>query len=72
MNAMESSSTKSCRYCGKELPKEAIFCYYCRRELVTRPERPAAEKEKVGLKLWMVIGMAVILVGAVIVAVLMF
>lgn len=69
---MESSSIKNCKYCGKELPQEAIFCYYCHRELVTRPERPAVEEKADGLKAWMVVGLAVIIVGAVIVAVLIF
>ena len=50
----ENATNKTCRYCGKELPQEAIFCYYCRRELVTRPERPAVETQAGGLN-WMVI-----------------
>ncbi len=37
--------TKTCRYCGKSLPIEAIFCYYCQRELETRPERPDVESK---------------------------
>jgi predicted nucleic acid-binding Zn ribbon protein len=39
----EHHNTKKCRFCGKELPEEAIFCYYCQRELLTRPERPGSE-----------------------------
>jgi len=30
-----------CRYCAKEISDQATFCWYCGRELVTRPERPA-------------------------------
>ena len=53
---MESdSATTTCRYCGKELPKEAIFCYYCKRELVTRPERPEADTQP-GKINWLLIG----------------
>jgi predicted nucleic acid-binding Zn ribbon protein len=39
----EQPNTKKCKFCGKELPEEAIFCYYCHRELLTRPERPGSE-----------------------------
>jgi predicted nucleic acid-binding Zn ribbon protein len=42
----EDQKTKTCRYCGKSLPVEAIFCYYCQRELVTRPERPDVESKR--------------------------
>ncbi len=47
-----NSNSKKCRYCGKELPQEAIFCYYCKRELVTRPERPVVEEKKSKLPWW--------------------
>ena len=36
---------KKCKFCGKSLPEEAIFCYYCHRELLTRPERPSNENK---------------------------
>lgn len=49
---LEIPDVKNCRYCGKELPSEAIFCYYCRRELVTRPERPAVEQKPVKFAGW--------------------
>lgn len=39
----EHHNTKKCKFCGKELPEEAIFCYFCQRELLTRPERPGSE-----------------------------
>ena len=39
----ENHNTKKCKFCGKELPEEAIFCYFCQRELLTRPERPGTE-----------------------------
>lgn len=44
----EDQKTKNCRYCGKSLPVEAIFCYYCQRELETRPERPDIESKHEG------------------------
>lgn len=62
------STTKTCRYCGKELPTEAIFCYYCRRELITRPERPESEPQSMKIN-WLLIGgfaLAVIIVLALI------
>jgi hypothetical protein len=49
------STTKTCQYCGKELPIEAIFCYYCRRELITRPERPEAVPQSMKSN-WLLIG----------------
>lgn len=49
------NSTIPCRYCGKELPKEAIFCYYCKRELITRPERPEADNHSKKIN-WLLIG----------------
>ena len=42
----EDQKTKTCQYCGKSLPIEAIFCYYCQRELETRPERPDVESKQ--------------------------
>ncbi len=58
---MEDTPQKICRYCGKSLPEEAIFCYYCRRELVTRPERPASEAKPIQLQIWVAVGVVVIL-----------
>lgn len=37
---MDEKKKKLCPYCQRELPIEAPFCWYCTRELVTRPERP--------------------------------
>jgi predicted nucleic acid-binding Zn ribbon protein len=51
---------KACKYCGKSLPEEAIFCYYCHRELLTRPERPAAQPKGSGLN-WLWIGLVIVL-----------
>ena len=59
----EDQKTKNCRYCGKSLPVEAIFCYYCQRELVTRPERPDNES-KPGGSGWVIF--LIILVGAIV------
>ena len=47
----EEVKMKKCKFCGKSLPEEAIFCYYCQRELLTRPERPSTEKESKPLNL---------------------
>lgn len=58
---MEDTPQKTCRYCGKSLPEEAIFCYYCRRELVTRPERPTTETKPIKLQTWVAVGLVVIL-----------
>jgi hypothetical protein len=64
---MEETSTRiACRYCGKELPQEAIFCYYCRRELVTRPERPAAESQAVKLNKWVFLAVIVAIILAIV------
>lgn len=41
----EDQKFTACRYCGRTLPVEAIFCYYCQRELVTRPERPDSDQK---------------------------
>jgi len=60
-----NKKTIACRYCGKELPQEAIFCYYCRRELVTRPERPSQE-EKPGKFPWW-IWVVIVVIGLIIV-----
>jgi hypothetical protein len=31
---------RTCRYCGKQTPVAANFCWYCARELEARPEHP--------------------------------
>ena len=60
----EDQKTKNCRFCGKSLPVEAIFCYYCQRELETRPERPDVEfKQGSNWLVWtLVIVVAVIVI----------
>ena len=62
--------TKKCRYCGKSLPEEAIFCYYCHRELLTRPERPSSEKQSTPVN-WLVVGVLGVIVVAIIVVMLL-
>jgi len=57
-----NKESKACRYCGKELPQEAIFCYYCKRELVTRPERPTVEEKGAKLPWWVWI-LAIVAIG---------
>ncbi|MHB8133626.1 MAG: hypothetical protein ACYDH1_05290 [Anaerolineaceae bacterium] len=61
-----NSDIKACRYCGKELPQEAIFCYYCKRELVTRPERPAIEEKTIKIPWWLWV-LAVVVIGILII-----
>ena len=59
----EEVKMKNCKYCGKSLPEEAIFCYYCHRELLTRPERPSAEDLKKPTN-WALVGVvAVVVIG---------
>ncbi len=67
---MEDTTQNTCRYCGKSLPEEAIFCYYCRRELVTRPERPASETAPLRLKPWIIAVIVIIVVVIVVVVVI--
>lgn len=58
----EQHNTKKCKYCGKELPEEAIFCYYCHRELLTRPERPGAETNANPINniIWVIVALIVV------------
>ncbi len=60
---------KNCKFCGKSLPEEAIFCYYCQRELLTRPERPSSGGESNPVN-WVALGVIAVIV-VVIVAVLL-
>ncbi len=60
---------KKCKFCGKSLPEEAIFCYYCHRELLTRPERPSSEPQSKPLN-WVVVGVIVVVIVVVIVIVI--
>jgi len=59
----EEVKMKNCKFCGKSLPEEAIFCYYCHRELLTRPERPSAEDLKKPTNWVLVAVVAVVLIG---------
>lgn len=62
------NTSKDCPYCGKSLPLAAIFCYYCQRELVARPERPDAETKHNGLsQAFLVVIVIVVVVGYLIV-----
>lgn len=65
----EEVKMKNCKFCGKSLPEEAIFCYYCNRELLTRPERPSVAKPA-GKINWMVVGVVGIVVLAIIVMII--
>jgi predicted nucleic acid-binding Zn ribbon protein len=59
----EEQITKNCKFCGKSLPEEAIFCYYCHRELLTRPERPSQNSESKPLnRILLIIGIVILVV----------
>lgn len=62
----EEVEMKKCKFCGKSLPEEAIFCYYCHRELLTRPERPSSERQSTPVN-WLVVGVLGVIVVAIIV-----
>ncbi len=61
---------KKCKFCGKSLPEEAIFCYYCHRELLTRPERPASGVDSKPVN-WLVMGAIAVIVLVIIAVVLL-
>jgi len=67
----EEQRTKNCKFCGKSLPEEAIFCYYCHRELLTRPERPSSEPQSTPVN-WVIVGVIGVVVIAVVVLLLVF
>ncbi|NPV76075.1 MAG: hypothetical protein HPY59_06820 [Anaerolineae bacterium] len=57
-----------CKYCGREIPPEANFCWYCNRQLISQPERPETGQKYKSAKqralVWafaLVIGLAIIL-----------
>jgi predicted amidophosphoribosyltransferase len=54
---------KTCPYCGKQTSTQANFCYYCARELVARPERPAETPRPFPTRA-LLLGMAVLVVAA--------
>jgi hypothetical protein len=59
MSEPSANELKKCKYCGKMTSTEANFCYYCTRELVARPERPAEEPKPARIN-WVVVGMVVL------------
>jgi predicted nucleic acid-binding Zn ribbon protein len=61
---------KKCKFCGKSLPEEAIFCYYCHRELLTRPERPSSETQSRPLS-WVIVGVIAVIVVVIVVVILL-
>ncbi len=61
---------KKCKFCGKSLPEEAIFCYYCHRELLTRPERPSSEQPSSPLS-WVVVGVIAVILVVIVAVVLL-
>ncbi len=61
-----SEKMKKCRYCGRDIPEDATFCWYCTRELVARPERPdvTARSGKIPAWVWVLVGLSVVVVIA--------
>ena len=57
---------KPCRYCGRMTSSKANFCYYCGRELVTRPEHPTEESKPVRIN-WILVAAVIIIVLGVII-----
>ena len=59
---------KKCIYCGKELPDEASFCPYCSRSQVEKED--AAPPKVLGRKWLTIIGLAILVIAAVLVLIL--
>ncbi len=55
-----------CKYCGRMTSTRANFCYYCGRELVARPERPAEEPQPARIN-WVLVAAALVVVLAIII-----
>ncbi len=55
-----------CKYCGRMTSSKANFCYYCGRELVARPERPAEEPKPARIN-WVVVAIALVVILAIII-----
>lgn len=62
----QTDDLKQCPYCGRMTSARANFCYYCARELVARPERPAEEPRSLRVN-WLLVG---IIAGLVLAAVI--
>ncbi len=67
----EQQKMKNCKFCGKSLPEEAIFCYYCHRELLTRPERPSREEQSKPIN-WVTLGIITLVLLVIVAVVLLF
>ncbi len=57
---------KPCRYCGRLTSTKANFCYYCGRELVARPERPAEEPKPTQVN-WVLVALVTVVMLAIII-----
>ena len=60
-----------CRYCGRMTSVHANFCYYCARELVARPERPASDEEPFHVSRRLVVAVLVVILLIVAIALLL-
>lgn len=58
-----SSDLKTCPYCGKQTSTQANFCYYCARELVARPERPAEMPRPFPARAWLLTTGLIVVIG---------
>lgn len=57
-------STKFCKNCGKELPKEAVFCPYCMTKLIDVKTGAEVKVKKKKYIVFLVIALLVIIVAA--------
>ncbi len=60
-NPSSEEDLKPCKYCGRLTSTKANFCYYCGRELVARPERPAEEPKAARIS-WVTVAVVLVVV----------
>jgi predicted amidophosphoribosyltransferase len=56
---------KPCPYCKREVGDDTNFCWYCNREIESRPERPAEPEKKTPS--WIFYGILIVLIIAVLI-----
>lgn len=66
MTEQNTTDTKTCPYCGRLTSTKSNFCYYCARELVARPERPAEEPQPRRIN-WLAVGITLAVAAAIII-----